>query len=525
MRTSSAAVFLLILFFSPKLAAPLILSATREPIHSLHARNGATFASKPVDAASASTLGNVPGRYVSNITVNGQTFRVAIDTGSSDLWIVPLSGFEFNNTGTEATISYSSSTFASGPVGFGSVELGGYTFPEQAFINATDVTLGGIVSLGLDGLIGFAFDGATPSAITAALQKTGSSSSAGQPFLFNIFNQSPNTDNFIGISLSRTGDLEGSADASFTINEFDETYAAVANSPAIPIFPPSNARWTLLLDYVNIDGNAVLIPASAVPTTPTGKLTILMDTGTPTATVPTDLFNTIYSTIPGSVFSSSQGNWVIPCNTTTILTVVIGGQSFPIHPLDLSDVNVIDGFTVCTATIEPSAGNAGFDALFGDSIMRNIYSVFNFGSAIAKSPTPASSMQLLSQTNATTAIADVINVRMAQLASGPAEGIPPSFAPLTYMDSPPGGSIAAADLGSSSTGTNSDSQASKYAPIIIGLLGATLLVTLILAVIGVAMCVKRGGKITTKSPRYAPVKIVEEEPRKSESYEDKRYSD
>ncbi|KAJ7118392.1 aspartic peptidase domain-containing protein [Mycena epipterygia] len=538
-------------------AYSVVLHATRQPSSS-RPRKGATFVSgNGAGSNAAPTLENIQSqRYVSNITLNGQNFRVAIDTGSSDLWVVLPSTVEFSNTGIQGSIAYSSNTVVTGPIGFASVELGGYTFAKQAFVSATQVGLGGIVNFGLDGLIGFAFDGTSPSPITAALVAQGSPPTAGQPFLFNIFDQTPDMDNFIGISLSRTGDLEGSADASFTVNEIDETYAAVFNSTAIPIFPPDKPRWNLLLDAVTVDGNAMPIPASVVTSTaaatPAGKIVVLMDTGTPTAQMPADLVNAIYSSIPGALFSSSQQNWIIPCNTTSIVTVVIGGQSFPIHPLDLTTVMVTEGVTVCVAAFAAGPGNADFDALFGDSIMRNIYSVyanlpspsfrrlhmshilvssdsrFNFGSAIAKSPDGGSSMQLLSQTDPNTAKADVINVRMAALAAGPPEGVPPSFAPVTTVDPPP--VVAAAALGSSDVDSDSDgAQIRKYAPIVIGLLSANLLVVLVLAVIGVALCVKRGGKSSSGvgGPKYVPV--LERQHiagRTSESYEeDKRYSD
>ncbi|KAJ7118353.1 aspartic peptidase domain-containing protein [Mycena epipterygia] len=506
----------------------LVLHATREP-RSASTRKGATFASKNTVASdAASTLENVPGRYVSNITVNGQNFRVAIDTGSSDLWIASPSSLAISSSGIQGSISYSSDTVVSGPIGFASVELGGYKFAQQAFIDATQVGLGGIVDLGLDGLIGFAFDGTSPSSITDALVAEGSNSTAGQPFLFNVFDQNPNVNNFIGISLSRTGDLEGSADASFTINEIDETYAAVLDSTPVPIFPPDKPRWNLLLDAVTVDGKALPMPASVVTstvgTTPAGKLVVLMDTGTPTAQMPPDLVNAIYSSIPGALFSNSQQNWIIPCNTTSIVTVVIGGQSFPIHPLDLSTVTVLEGVTACVAALAAGPGNSDFDGLFGDSIMRNIYSLFNFGSAIAKSPSGTSSMQLLSQTNPTTAKVDVINVRMALLAAGPPEGVPASFGALTQTAPP---SVDAAALGFAPE-SDSDGQIRKYAMIIIGLLSANLLVVSVLAVVGITLYFKRARKSAggARAPKYIPVHVREEPGRKSESYDEgKRYSD
>jgi hypothetical protein len=174
----------------------------------------------------------------------------------------------------------------------------------------------------MDGLIGLAFDGTISSPITSSLVSAGFSATAGQPFLFNIFDQTPDVENFIAISLSRTGDLEGSADASFLINEFDETYSAIANSTPIPVF--GNNRWNLPLDAIAVNGIALPIPKSVVSSNPTGKLIVLMDSGTPTAFLPVELFNAIYGNIPGALFSASTGQFIIPCNTTAIVTVVLG---------------------------------------------------------------------------------------------------------------------------------------------------------------------------------------------------------
>ncbi|KAJ7445432.1 aspartic peptidase domain-containing protein [Mycena latifolia] len=507
-------------------AFAVVVDAARPAARPLHPRTGASFAS----AGGQLTLDSSPHRYVTDITIDGETFKVAVDTGSSDLWIKRPSTIFLNDTGIPVEISFVTSS-VNGTLAFGAVELGGYSFPQQAFVSATEIGLAEILDEGLDGLMGFAFDGIPQSQITVAVESAKMNPTAGQPFLFNIFDQNADVENFIAISLSRTGDLEGSADASFTVNEIDPAYPGILNSKPIQIFPPEKRRWSLTLDGVTVDGTPVPIPASTVQSvTPVaaGNLIILMDTGTPTASLPIDLFNAIYSRIPGAILSGPTGQFIVPCNTTTIVTVIMSGQSFPIHPLDLTDVRVVDGVTVCTSAMSPAAGNTDFDALFGDTIMRNIYTLFNFGSAIAKAPGGTSSMQLLSQTDPTSAKADVTNVRMAQLANNPPEGIPASFQPLTIVETPPTGTIAASLLesGASSNSTSTpDSLVSKYGPIIVGLLGANLLVVVVLAVIGLALCVKRGRK--SRAPRYVPVKFREPGavPRQSESYEDKRYSD
>ncbi|KAJ7185059.1 hypothetical protein C8R46DRAFT_1026873 [Mycena filopes] len=154
--------------------------------------------------------------------------------------------------------------------------------------------------VGLDGLIALSFSGVSPSNLAATWKKNGSDPDLAQPFLYNIFAQTPQQDNFIGISLSRSDDLEGSADASFTINEVDQAYADVVNAPVLPLFHLGMPRWNILVDAIDVDGVNVTMPPS-VAGAPHGKLVAQMDTGTPTGILPTDLIASIYSAIPGSV--------------------------------------------------------------------------------------------------------------------------------------------------------------------------------------------------------------------------------
>ncbi|KAJ7167903.1 hypothetical protein C8R46DRAFT_1218821 [Mycena filopes] len=70
-----------------------------------------------------------PLRYATNITINGETFRVAIDTGSSDLWIRPNHDFTFNDTGIAVDEDYVAGVI-SGTIGVASVQLGGYSYEK-----------------------------------------------------------------------------------------------------------------------------------------------------------------------------------------------------------------------------------------------------------------------------------------------------------------------------------------------------------------------------------------------------------
>jgi hypothetical protein len=79
-----------------------------------------------------------------------------------------------------------------------------------------------------------------------------------------------------------------------------------------------------------------------------------------------------YRVISGSFIITAACTYSIP-----------SGVPYPIHPLDLTTVVDDEGIqddngnnvTVCTAAIEASPGDSELDAIFGDIIMRNIYSV------------------------------------------------------------------------------------------------------------------------------------------------------
>ncbi|KAJ6483758.1 aspartic peptidase domain-containing protein [Mycena vitilis] len=517
-------------------ASALVLQGNRVPVISRAPQSGITL--QPVLAPGSISAFDI--RYAVNITVNGEIFSVAIDTGSSDLWIVPQQDFDFQNTGIAIENDYLGGSLV-GTVGFASVELGGYKFAQQVFNNATSVPPLGILEVGLDGLIGLAFDGTLESDIQEALKANGSDPSLGEPFLYNIFNQTPNQDNYIGISLARTGDLEGTAEASFTINEIDETYAAVANSSKMSLFRPgSDGGWAFLSDGVSVDGTSIALPPSSIPGAPAGKLVTVPDTGTPTILLPQTLLDGIFSRIPGSVLRvvealAADPVWTIPCNTTTIVSFQIGGESYPIHPLDLSDVfsgNETDEVVCATQWQGGSGSDGGVDILLGDSFMRNAYIQLNYGNAISRSPTANSSIQLLSQTDPVAAAADVLKVRIALLSNLSSVGSTATAPGASAAHGANAGAspvAAALDSTNGSSSTASDNaDVSKYGPIVIGLLGGNLLVTLLLLAVGVAQCIRRSGRAGSGkgSGKYAQVRIAPEEARSLDSYDsDKRYSD
>ncbi|KAJ7103868.1 hypothetical protein C8R44DRAFT_808284 [Mycena epipterygia] len=101
----------------------------------------------------------------------------------------------------------------------------------------------------------------------------------------------------------------------------------------------------------------------------------------------------IYSAVPGAVLaknsslpnthcSSDRDIWVVPCNTSVSFSAIFGGQPYPIHPLDLTDMYTKTSpggvtYTVCVGSIinggSITAGTT--HSLYGDSFLRNVYTV------------------------------------------------------------------------------------------------------------------------------------------------------
>jgi len=233
----------------------------------------------------------------------------------------------FNDTGIPLQLLYGDGTYgAAGTIGVSPFTFGSYRVQRQAFLHATNVTIGLLNNVGLYGLFGLSFDFVTSSPINAEIKaRYGNTATWGQSVLQNIFDQQPNQPKFIALYLSRTDDLEDTQGGSFFIGEYDPKFADVARSPELPQHPVGGDRWTTLLEGIYVGGEAISI-TSSIGGVPAGRALALLDTGVPTALFPAAIWNAIYSLVPGA--AKYHGNnytlWVVPCNTTTIVELVFG---------------------------------------------------------------------------------------------------------------------------------------------------------------------------------------------------------
>ncbi|KAJ7088744.1 aspartic peptidase domain-containing protein [Mycena belliarum] len=493
--------------------------------------------------------------YGINVTLAGTGITLEIDTGSTDMFILNPTSLlgPFNETTAVASIGYEDGTGVNGTVGLATLEIAGYTIHAQAFINGTS---GGPFFFA--GLVGLGFDAPTdpiPSGLTAAGLN---GSEIGKSVLSNIFDQNPELPRFFALSLARNGDEGGTADGGLTIGEYDDRYSEVQHAPLLPLF--GTGAWKVLMDGIFVNG--VEIPWARDPkgTVPEGKVAGVLDSGTSHLVVPSDIVDGLYSAVPGAVQvfddDGKSSKWVVPCTAAINLHLTFGGQNFTVHPLDLSDLHNFTTsdnrtFTACLNAVGADF-DLGRDAVFGQSFLRNVYTVFGFGNATAAPYT-----QLLSLVNESTAVADFMSVRAPLLASGPPE-LPPAelvrifveddqrmtsamssssvssatpqpsrLSPSTLSSDSAAPTVTNIIANDTSTGSNlahldlaaadapsaaPDSIISKYAPIVIGLLGANLALLLFLLVLAISSIVRTGrdaGARGGRDARYTRVQLNE----------------
>ncbi|KAI9436228.1 acid protease [Lactarius indigo] len=402
----------LFILFSPLLVSVYHVSA-------LHVgMRGEFIPSHPTKRGHISGLDN--GRnlnYMVNITLGGQPLQVLIDTGSSDLWVSePI--VAAHDTGVRSGLTYNLGA-VSGNIKTAQLEFSGYTISDQAFLEvspSSDVPpVPGMLGLGPN----------AGSRVHASLDNQ----SQGSAVLDRIFQQNISSPNILTVLLGRSNDPAEKYPGNITVGEILPGLESITNAPRVPVtsLPPvdsADQHWQVLLDEDGIigpDGKPIQVQTKVQSTPNPKQLTAIFDTGYSFPQVPQEVSDAIYSGIPGASFQFVNGVgqiWVLPCNAEVNLTFKIGGQAYPIHPLDTNSDDAWtnpDGHT-CLGAFQPSSSNASgsYDVILGTSFLRNAYLLVNFGDFVDSSVNTTADpyVQLLSITDPTSAHADFTNVRL-----------------------------------------------------------------------------------------------------------------
>ncbi|KAL5531426.1 hypothetical protein ACEPAG_4303 [Sanghuangporus baumii] len=341
--------------------------------------------------------------YTAELLVAGEKFTVQLDSGSSDLWLdttgIDLSSF--TDTGVKSSISYLDTTVAQGPVLIGNVTVGSFS-ASQAFISAPGTNA---TTFGDKGLLGVG-----PPLLSQINHDLAGSSFDGSPFLQNVFDADPSLDKLITFALSRsesTGTTDGGI---FTVGEIASNLTSVSSSPELDVVLKS--RWTVLMDGVivngkKISGNSAFLELD-IPSQQPSQTLANLDTGTGLALIPSVYADAIYGSIPGSSLDEASDLYIVPCDAKVNVSFIFGGVEYPVHPIDTIQATLgTDGSIACFSGFPPTdvdPNESTEDFLLGDSFMRNVYAVFNFGSFINGTSSPT--IQLLSTTEADKAYAE-----------------------------------------------------------------------------------------------------------------------
>lgn len=338
--------------------------------------------------------------YVATVSVAGKDYVVQLDTGSSDLWLdtTGQSLSSLTNTGLQTGVVYGDGTSAAGPVLIGPVKFGDATV-NSAFISAPGSNA---TTNGDKGLLGVG-----PPSLSAIKQQLATTTFDGDTVLENIFQANTSEQQFITFQLSRsltTGNTDGGV---FTIGEVNSTLSTVSSEPKLNVI--SKDRWVVLMDGIIVNGQNFSGQSSfsGVAGQTSGQTLANLDTGTSLAQIPQAYVDAIYSTIPGAQFVASQGVYLVPCNANINVSFVFGGVEYPIHPIDTVTATLDTNNDVACFSGFPSSGGTDTDEdlLLGDTFLRNVYSLFDFGSFITGN-TNTPFIQLLSTTNKDQAFAE-----------------------------------------------------------------------------------------------------------------------
>ncbi|KAI0633532.1 aspartic peptidase domain-containing protein [Trametes polyzona] len=312
-----------------------------------------------------------------------QTFKVVLDTGSSDLWVPAPNCLSCGQTPPFDTSKSSSLQQVTGPSGnaqsvrirYGSgqvvgtlvsdsVSMAGFNVNPQNFLLVTDMT-DGLLDGDVSGIMGLAFK---------ALASTNA-----VPFWQSLANDGQFASPEISFWLARHIDDTNPPDeqpggvmtlggTNSSLFKGDIEFNTLVNADA-PTF------WMLSMTGATVQGKSVNIPSGNAALS-------AIDTGTTLVGGPSEAVEAIYAAIPGSrPVPSMQGFFQFPCSTDVEVGFAFGGKTWPISTADMNLGRItatmcVGGIFDLTLGSDVSGGGGNPTWVVGDTFLKNVYSVF-----------------------------------------------------------------------------------------------------------------------------------------------------
>ncbi|KZP31823.1 aspartic peptidase A1 [Athelia psychrophila] len=306
--------------------------------------------------------------YVGDIMIGTppRAFRMLMDSGSSDLWVGsescssdgssdcgnhtflgPMSSSSFKELTDTWSITYASGQvtgkLAQDNVAFGDLKLTNHVFGvahnESSDYSANDIPLDGILGLGRKQLAN-----QNTATMLDAMRQSG------------LIQQA-----IVSYKIPRLADQQ---------NDGEITLGAMNPSKftgSVVTFPNVNTQgfWEGAMGAFKVDGKDMgLVNRTGV-----------LDTGTTLLVGPPADVKAIHAAIPGSR-STNGVDWIIPCTTTSVLSLSFGGQDWTVDARDLSflPVDLANPKGDCTSAISGASPFGGAtEWLVGDVFLKNVY--------------------------------------------------------------------------------------------------------------------------------------------------------
>jgi len=320
------------------------------------------------DVSSKNTAGlsieaNDVGYFV-DVKIDGSSFKMLIDSGSSDTWVT---GSSCNNCGgsnrkklDKSSVNSKNSnykiSYGTGNVKINKVsskfEVAGLSLDDYTFGLASKMTeqFGG-QNVPFDGLLG--------------LGGKGISVTKSPTFLGALKQNNKIQHQIVGYRLGRAADGKSNNRGQITFGAVDDSQ--IDGSLSQLDNQSEDGYWMVNLDKVEVSGKSVGGGGKAV-----------LDTGTSLIIAPKHTADAIHDAIPGAK-SDGQGGYTLPCTTNKRLTFTFSGHSFKMDSRDLlfspKDSNDLTGTCVSAVSTGSPMGNA--DWLLGAAFLKNVYFATN----------------------------------------------------------------------------------------------------------------------------------------------------
>lgn len=303
-------------------------------------------------------------QYFSEITIGTppQSFKVVLDTGSSNLWVPSTecgsiacylhskydssASSTYKKNGTSFEIRYGSGSL-SGFVSQDTMTIGDITVQKQDFAEATNEPGLAFAFGRFDGILGLGYDSISVNGIVPPFYKMIEQKLVDEPvFAFYL------------------GDTEDESEVVFGGVDSDRYEGKITTIPL-----RRKAYWEVDLDAIALGDDSADLENTGV----------ILDTGTSLIALPSELAEMINAQIGAK--KGYNGQYSIDCNKRDSLpdvTFTLSGHEFSIGPHDY--ILEVSGSCISSFFGMDIPAPAGPLAILGDAFLRRYYSIYDVGS-------------------------------------------------------------------------------------------------------------------------------------------------